>query len=67
MITDLDEEITSDEDDQYIKGKHIPEEDRESEDEETAQEKKVRLAHEYLKELQERSEYCIYVHHFTSW
>lgn len=48
---DLDEEITSEEDEQHLKGKPINEE-VEAEAEETAQEKKVRLARQYLEELE---------------
>ncbi|XP_045618040.1 U3 small nucleolar RNA-interacting protein 2 [Procambarus clarkii] len=51
---DLDEEITSEEDEHYIKGKLINEDEEEEEEEETAQEKKVRLARQYLKELQDQ-------------
>ncbi|KAG7163468.1 U3 small nucleolar RNA-interacting protein 2-like [Homarus americanus] len=52
---DLDEEITSDEDEQYIKGRQVQGEEKEDEeDEETPQEKKVRLARQYLKELQDQ-------------
>jgi len=51
---DLDEEITSEEDEEYLKGKHLDEPVEEEDEEETAQEKKVRLAKQYLKELQEQ-------------
>lgn len=53
----LDEEITSEEDDEeFIRGKNNIEEEKESEDEETAQEKKVRLARQYIQELREQNE-----------
>jgi len=52
---DLDDEITSEEDEEYLKGKNKEIETVEEEDDdETAQEKKVRLAKQYLKELQEQ-------------
>lgn len=50
---DLDEEITSEEEEEYAKNKKVVEEEEELE-EETAQEKKVRLARQYLKQLQEQ-------------
>ncbi|XP_037790416.1 U3 small nucleolar RNA-interacting protein 2-like isoform X2 [Penaeus monodon] len=51
---DLDEEITSEED-EYIKGKQEKFEEYETaEDLETPQEKKVRLARQYIKELEEQ-------------
>ncbi|XP_050716461.1 U3 small nucleolar RNA-interacting protein 2-like [Eriocheir sinensis] len=54
FIPDLDEEITSEEEDDY-KNKKLIDEEEELEDE-TAQEKKVRLARQYLKELQEQKD-----------
>lgn len=54
---DLDEEITSEED-EYIKGKQEKFEEYETaEDLETPQEKKVRLARQYIKELEEQSKF----------
>lgn len=54
---DLDEEITSEED-EYVKGKQENFEEYETaEDLETAQEKKVRLARQYIKELEEQSKF----------
>ncbi|MPC07861.1 U3 small nucleolar RNA-interacting protein 2 [Portunus trituberculatus] len=49
----LDEEITSEEEEEYDKNKKVIEEEDELE-EETAQEKKVRLARQYLQQLQEQ-------------
>lgn len=54
FATEDDEEITSDEGEQYIKEKQVNEEEKAEEEEETAQEKKVRLARQYLKELKEQ-------------
>lgn len=52
FVPNLDEEITSEEEEEY---KNRKENDVEEElEEETAQEKKVRLAHQYLKQLQEQ-------------
>ncbi|XP_042865784.1 U3 small nucleolar RNA-interacting protein 2-like isoform X2 [Penaeus japonicus] len=51
----MDEEITSDEEDEYIRGKPEKFEEYETdEDLETPQEKKVRLARQYIKELEEQ-------------
>ncbi|XP_066985931.1 U3 small nucleolar RNA-interacting protein 2-like [Macrobrachium rosenbergii] len=53
----LDEEITSDEEEEYLKGKvNDIAEEKEAEDVETAQEKKVRLAREYIQELRREKE-----------
>lgn len=54
FIPDLDEEITSEEEEEY-KNKKVNEEEEEDFEDETAQEKKVRLARQYLKQLQEQS------------
>lgn len=62
FIPDLDEEITSEEEEDY-KNKKTNEEEEEEFEDETAQEKKVRLARQYLKELQEQSKYIA----FCSW
>lgn len=57
FVPNLDEEITSEEEEEY---KNRKENDVEEElEEETAQEKKVRLARQYLKQLQEQSKYIV--------
>lgn len=56
----MDEEITSDEEDEYIRGKPEKFEEYETaEDLETPQEKKVRLARQYIKELEEQSTFQV--------
>ncbi|XP_068220490.1 U3 small nucleolar RNA-interacting protein 2-like [Palaemon carinicauda] len=53
----LDEEITSEEDEEYLKGKvNDAAEEKGVEDLETAQEKKVRLARQYIQELRQQKE-----------
>ncbi|KAK4323667.1 hypothetical protein Pmani_005640 [Petrolisthes manimaculis] len=54
LAPDLDEEITSEEEEEYIKGKEVHEEKEDESEEETAQEIKVRLAHQYIEQLKDQ-------------